>query len=160
MNYPFKCVNADCNTAYFEVIESYEEGKTYDSRPCPECNVEGKRIYTIPHVIYKGLGFSTTDNEYEKQLQLAEAVADKSYSKQAEKYMEKNAISKDDKFWNELAKQEFHKDGVKGNIYSTPPTTVLPEHEAKASRNIAQSGSTLIAKKPSKVKPRKPRQEK
>lgn len=144
MIYPFKCSSSQCGLA-FEVEEAYDKDKTYDSRPCPKCGEKGKRVYTMPAVHYKGLGFYSTDQEYAKQLKQAEYIAEHAHERQADNYMRKHAISKDDDFWNELAKREYWKDApAKGKIISSSrPTTVLPEHEAKASTNIASSNSIV-----------------
>lgn len=159
MVYVFKCANPECDIEVYEVEEFYEDGKTYDSRPCPVCQVMGRRVYFAPVVHYKGLGFSKTDDEYEQQLKTAEKIADMSYQKRAEEDIRKNGISKDDSFWQELASHEFQKEVAKGNVYSPPPTTAMPEYEKKASRNIAKNPTTRAYSRKDNVENRKLRKE-
>jgi len=101
---------------------------------CPKCGKVGTRVFLMPGVHYKGLGFYSTDKWYAEQLKEAENIADHQYEARAE--MADDKISEDDDFFNELAKREYHKDQLKGTLFS-PPTTVIPEYEAKTGNNIA-----------------------
>lgn len=139
--YDFKCRNQECKLDRFALNIPMAE---YDASMgvCPECGQVGSRFMsTMPGVHYKGLGFYATDQAYAQQLKEAEAIADASYNYRADNCDDK--LSKDDDWWQELAKQEFEKEVPKGRVYSAPPpTTVIPANEAKASTTIASGGTT------------------
>ena len=140
--YDFKCWNKECEDfniekAYDMTVKEYKE-MLYIACEC--CGEPLHRSYSsMPAVHYKGLGFYTTDKEYEEQIKLAEAIADKMYEKRAKKSVEEDSISKDDAFWEELASQDFAKE-VKRRDYFVPrkPTTVIKKFEEKASTNIVK----------------------
>ncbi len=150
MEYTYKCTHNSCDTDYFVVdVGAYDDDKfragIYKIATCPECNSAAKKVLnrSCPGIVYRGLGFSCTDREYETQLKTAEAIADKVYQKRGEVKTAKDKVSNDDAFWNELASREYQKEIAKGTIYSGPPTTVLPHLEAKAGGNIASSSSRV-----------------
>jgi len=141
--YEYKCVNKKCEA--FNKEKLYEMSvKEYEDTLAIYCDVCGEpmsRSYSsFPGVILKGLGFYKTDKEYEDQLKLAEAIADKMYERRAANSVAKDKISEDDSFWQELASQDFAKE-VKRRDYFTPrnPTTILGVNEEKTSTTVAKA---------------------
>ncbi len=159
MTYRYKCKNPECDVTYFyNDVGHFDEDKfnrgEYATAECPQCEVRGNKIidFSCPGIIYRGLGFSKNDDEYEKQLHIAEGIAERAPKRRAEQSVAKDPLSKDDAFWNELASREYQKEVLKHRIYSGPPTTVFPDREAKASRNIASSSGVVGVKEKSKRK--------
>ena len=55
-NYTYKCFRCK------HIWEKYVKFTDYEDRTCPECgNTEGRKVYEVPVVKYKGKGFYTTD---------------------------------------------------------------------------------------------------
>jgi predicted nucleic acid-binding Zn ribbon protein len=149
--YVFRCDNPECDTHTFSTFESIQKDKKYDTRPCPACGVDAERHFspeTMPGVKFVGLGFASTDAEYEKQLKKAEAIAEAAPAKRAEIAEQGDKLSQDDEFWNMMADGDYDVKKYKEKK-AKPPTIVSPEMEAKASRNIARDdGSPRVKATP------------
>lgn len=145
--YDFECINKEC--LHKEVVDipmsDYASGN-YIKPVCCMCGNEMRRVISYcPPVHFKGLGFYCNDLAYEKQLKLAEDIAENVYKKRAEKSVKEDPISKDDDFWQELCSQDFAKEHAKREYYTPtgPPSTVIKSLEEKSSFSVAKSGSIV-----------------
>ncbi|APV44506.1 putative regulatory protein, FmdB family [Dehalogenimonas formicexedens] len=77
--YEYECPNCKTN---FEVTRKFNET---GGNSCPDCGMEGRRVYCPPFLVFKGPGFYVTDSRTEVDPELEHRKKEKETAEKAEK---------------------------------------------------------------------------
>ncbi|MBM01772.1 MAG: FmdB family transcriptional regulator [Chloroflexi bacterium] len=90
--YEYKCLNKNCDTEIFEIIQNFSDKPI---AKCPDCVKNGERIISAFSVHFKGSGWYSTSNR--SSTSQVKSKSTKNNSKSDNKSVKKNKSSKSKK---------------------------------------------------------------